>query len=65
VARTVHPFDDYVLAQSLVGGPVDGRIEDDLFEGIRDMSAGEVEVLAHRGVGGRPPDGEALMDKTR
>jgi hypothetical protein len=29
------------------------------------MSAGEVEVLAHRGVGGRPPDGEALMDKTR
>ncbi|MDP6481439.1 MAG: mycothiol conjugate amidase Mca [Acidimicrobiales bacterium] len=65
VARTVHPFDDYVLAQSLVGGPVDGRIEDDLFEGIRGMSADELEALAHRGVGGRPPDGEALMDKTR
>ena len=65
VARTVHPYDDYVLAQSLVGGPIGGQIEDDLFSGIRTMPAAEIEAVAHRGVGGRPPDGEALMDKTR
>jgi mycothiol S-conjugate amidase len=36
VARTIHPFDDYVLARSLVGevGP-----EDDLFAGVREPAA--------------------------
>ena len=33
VARTVHPYDDYVLARSLVDAPVP---EDDLFAGIRE-----------------------------
>ena len=32
VARTIHPFDDYVLAKSLVGATTP---EDDLFNGIR------------------------------
>ncbi len=40
VARTIHPFDDYVLARSRLGGsgPAtegDGEFEDDLFAGIR------------------------------
>ena len=33
IARTVHPYDDYVLARSLVEAPVP---EDDLFAGVRD-----------------------------
>jgi mycothiol S-conjugate amidase len=33
VARTVHPYDDYVLARSLVG---EDQPEDDLFAGVRD-----------------------------
>ena len=33
IARTVHPYDDYVLARSLVDAPVP---EDDLFAGVRD-----------------------------
>ncbi len=36
VARTIHPFDDYVLARSLVGSPPAGEHEDDLFAGLRD-----------------------------
>jgi mycothiol S-conjugate amidase len=36
VARTVHPFDDYVLARSLVDSPVP---EDDLFAGVRERAA--------------------------
>ena len=35
VARTVHPYDDYVLARSLVGEPPAGSLENDLFDGIR------------------------------
>jgi len=35
VARTVHPYDDYVLARSLVGEPPAGSLEDDLFDRIR------------------------------
>lgn len=37
VARTVHPWDEYVLARSLVEGPSD---EDDLFAGISATTAG-------------------------
>jgi hypothetical protein len=33
VARTVHPYDDYVLARSLVASHLP---EDDLFAGIRE-----------------------------
>jgi mycothiol S-conjugate amidase len=39
VARTIHPYDDYVLARSLVdaaGGGAPPETEDDLFAGIRD-----------------------------
>ena len=36
VARTVHPFDDYRLEVSHVGGPADGEVEDDLFAGLRE-----------------------------
>ena len=35
MARTVHPYDDYVLARSLVGEPPAGSLEDDLFDRIR------------------------------
>ena len=35
VARPVHPYDDYVLARSLVGEPPAGSLEDDLFDRIR------------------------------
>ncbi|MBK9179076.1 MAG: mycothiol conjugate amidase Mca [Acidimicrobiales bacterium] len=35
VARTIHPYDDYVLARSLVGSPPAGECEDDLFAGLR------------------------------
>ena len=35
-ARTVHPFDDYVLVRSLVGDIQDGVFEDDLFQDIRE-----------------------------
>ncbi len=31
----VHPYEEWVLARSLVGTPVDGEIEKDLFAGIR------------------------------
>src|SRR5262249_47300574 len=33
VARTVHPYDDYILARSLVDAP---QPEDDLFAGARE-----------------------------
>ena len=39
VARTIHPYDEYVLARSLVdagGGGAPPETEDDLFAGIRD-----------------------------
>jgi mycothiol S-conjugate amidase len=36
VARTIHPFDDYVLARSLVG---EVEPEDDLFAGVREPAA--------------------------
>ncbi|MBW3609973.1 MAG: mycothiol conjugate amidase Mca [Actinobacteria bacterium] len=36
-ARSVHPYDDYVLARSLVDSPVP---EDDLFAGVRDRVMG-------------------------
>lgn len=37
VARTVHPFDEYVLARSLVDVGADGEgLEEDLFAGLRD-----------------------------
>ena len=35
-ARTVHPFDDYVLVRSLVGDIQDGVFEDALFQDIRE-----------------------------
>ncbi len=36
VMREVFPWDEYVLAESLVGRPEEGEIEDDLFAGLRD-----------------------------
>jgi mycothiol S-conjugate amidase len=41
VLRTVHPYDDYVLARSLVDLPERGEAEweDDVFAGIRDLAA--------------------------
>ena len=38
--RDVHPYDDYVLARSLVDLPerAEGELEDDLFAGIRDLA---------------------------
>jgi len=47
VAGDAYPFEDYVLAESVVGGPPDGGIEDDLFARIRDRSAAELEDMAH------------------
>ena len=40
VLRTVHPYDDYVLARSLVDLPArgEGDLEDDLFAGVRDLA---------------------------
>lgn len=40
VLRTVHPYDDYVLARSLVDLPErsEGELEPDLFEGVRDLA---------------------------
>ena len=32
----VYPYEDWVLARSLVDGPADGELEDDLFAGIRE-----------------------------
>jgi len=40
VARTVHPYDDYVLARSLVPTTLP---EDDLFAGVGDMARREVD----------------------
>ena len=39
--RDVHPFDDYVLARSLVDLPerADGDLEEDLFAGVRELVA--------------------------
>jgi mycothiol S-conjugate amidase len=41
VLRTVHPYDEYVLARALVDLPdrAEGELEDDLFAGIRDLAA--------------------------
>ncbi|HVM53725.1 MAG TPA: mycothiol conjugate amidase Mca [Acidimicrobiales bacterium] len=40
VLRTVHPYDDYVLARSLVDLPArgEGDFEDDMFAGVRDLA---------------------------
>jgi hypothetical protein len=32
----VYPWEDWVLAKSLVGVPPDGELEDDLFVGVRE-----------------------------
>ena len=39
VQRAAWPTEDYHLARSLVGGPDDGKLEDDLFTGIREKVA--------------------------
>ena len=44
VAGTVHPFDDYRLAASLVG-PTD-VVEDDLFAGIAEVGARSGSALS-------------------
>ena len=31
-----YPFEDWILARSLVGGPPEGTVEDDLFAGVRE-----------------------------
>jgi hypothetical protein len=33
----LHPWEDWVLAESRVGMPAVGEIEDDLFTGIREL----------------------------
>jgi mycothiol S-conjugate amidase len=40
VLRTVHPYDEFVLARSLVDVPErgEGELEDDLFAGVRDLA---------------------------
>jgi mycothiol S-conjugate amidase len=35
-AERTYPFEDWILARSLVGGPPDGTVEDDLFAGVRE-----------------------------
>ena len=39
----VYPWEDWILARSLVGSPADGELEDDLFVGVRErvMGGGE------------------------
>ena len=36
MTRTIHPYDEYVLARSLVTLVPDDGPEDDLFAGVRD-----------------------------
>jgi mycothiol S-conjugate amidase len=39
VIREVFPWDEYVLAESVVGRPAEGDTEDDLFAGVREEQA--------------------------
>jgi len=48
VAGDAYPWDDYVLAETLVGGPPEGELESDLFDRIRCMGRAEVDALARR-----------------
>lgn len=32
----MYPYEDWILARSLVGTPPEGQVEDDLFAGIRE-----------------------------
>ena len=48
VAGDAYPWDDYVLAETLVGGPPEGELETDLFDRIRGLSEAEVDALARR-----------------
>jgi mycothiol S-conjugate amidase len=46
VAGDAYPWDDYVLAETLVGGPPEGELESDLFDRIRGQSGAEIDALA-------------------
>ncbi|MDP6976003.1 MAG: mycothiol conjugate amidase Mca [Acidimicrobiales bacterium] len=48
VAGDAYPWDDYVLAETLVGGPPEGELETDLFDRIRGLAEAEVDALARR-----------------
>jgi len=49
VIRDVFPWDEFALAQSLVGRPADGDSEDDLFAGVRASDVDEpVDTLPRR-----------------
>jgi mycothiol S-conjugate amidase len=49
VIREVFPWDEFVLARSLVGRPADGDTEDDLFAGVRASDARDrVDTLPRR-----------------
>lgn len=43
VIRDIFPWDEYVLARSLVGMPPDGETEDDLFTGLRAPARASVD----------------------
>jgi hypothetical protein len=43
VIKEIFPWDEYVLARSLVGRPPDGETEDDLFTGVRAPAAASVD----------------------
>ncbi len=36
--REVYPYEDWILARSLVGTPAEGELETDLFAGVRDLA---------------------------
>ena len=40
VLAELYPWEDWVLARSLVGTPPEGELEDDLFAGIRTEARG-------------------------
>jgi len=48
VAGDAYPWDDYVLAETLVGGPAEGGLESDLFDRIRGMGDAEIDALTRR-----------------
>ncbi len=54
VAGEIYPWDDYVLAESFVGGPPEGELERDLFDRIRGLSTGEIDALVRQSAIKRP-----------
>lgn len=48
VAGDAYPWDDYVLAETLVGGPPEGELESDLFDRVTATGEPEVGAAARR-----------------